>query len=135
MCALPVCNNQLCVRRLVTTEGLMLLLVVIFFCISRFSFKDTKEWRNIYPSLSLPHSHKLWDTYLQLYIWDDHLLFLIRLNVIIRLLLNEIYHLWKLVFERKLIKCKCSTLPVQIVIRNTAQNMKEYGFSLTHILP
>ena len=50
-------------------------------------------------STTLP-SHEHWDIYLQLCMWDDYHVFLIAALVFTRLLLDEIYHLIELPFDR-----------------------------------
>ena len=79
----------------------------IFF-LSGFSFKDTddsqdsrgREGRIIfYSTLPLPPTHEHWDTYLQLFMWDDYHVSLIATLEFTRLLLDEIYHLIELPFH------------------------------------
>ena len=79
----------------------------IFF-LSGFSFKDTddsqdsrgREGRIIfYSTLPLPPNHEHWDTYLQLFMWDDYHVSLIVTLEFTRLLLDEIYHLIELPFD------------------------------------
>ena len=52
-----------------------------------------------YSTLPLPPAHKHSDIYLQLCTWDDYHIFLIATLVFTRLLLDDIYHLIKLLFD------------------------------------
>ena len=52
-----------------------------------------------YSTLPLPPTHKHWDIYLQLCMWDDYHIFLITMLVFTRLLLDVIYHLIELPFD------------------------------------
>ena len=78
-----------------------------FFFLSGFSFADTdesldskgREGTIFYSTLVLSPAHKLWDIYLQLYMWGDYHVFLIATLVFVRLLLDEIYHLIELPFD------------------------------------
>ena len=81
--------------------------ILRFFFLSGFSFTDTdnsqdsrgREGAVFYSSLALPPAHEHLDMYLQLYTWDDYPVFLIPTLVFTRLLLDEIYHLIKLLFD------------------------------------
>ena len=80
--------------------------LLIFFFI-RVSFTDTddsqdsrgREGTIFYSTLPFPPTHKHWEIYLQLCMWDVYHVFLIAMLVFTRLLLNEIYHLIELPFE------------------------------------
>ena len=60
-----------------------------------FQFTEQHRTEGIHPCFSLSltptHKHKHGDIYLQLYIWNVYLLFLIAAHVLTRLLLDEIY--------------------------------------------
>ena len=79
-----------------------------FFFSIRIFFTDTDDSQNsreregtiFYSTLPLSTAHEHWDIYLQLWMWDDYHVFLITMLVFIRVLLNEIYHLIELPFER-----------------------------------
>ena len=78
----------------------------IFFLLS-FSFKDSGNSQDsrerkvtIFNStLPFPCAHKLLDIYWQLWMWDDHHIFLITSLVFTRLLFNEIFGLTELPFD------------------------------------
>ena len=78
------------------------------FFMSGFSLTDTDDSQDkrgreesiFYSTLPLPPAHEHWDIYLQLCMWDDYHVFLIATLVFTRLLLDEIYHLIELPFER-----------------------------------
>ena len=82
----------------ICSNFLYIFILVVFFFLSGFSFTDTddsqesreREWTIFYSTLPLPPAHKL----LQLCMW----IFLITSLVFTRLLLDEIYHLIKLLF-------------------------------------
>ena len=65
----------------------------------RFTGQQRKGGDIFYSSLPLLPAHEHWDTYLQLCMWDDYLVFLIAALVFTRLLHDEIYHLIELLFD------------------------------------
>ena len=79
---------------------------VFFFYLSGFSFTDNdnsqdsrgREGTFFYSTLPLPPAHKHSEIYVQLCTWDKYPIFLISTLVFTRLLLDEIYHLIKLLF-------------------------------------
>ena len=78
-----------------------------FFFLSGFSFTDTdysqdsmgREKIIFYSTLSLPPADKHSDISLQVCMWDDYHVILVATLVFIRLLLDETYHLYKLLFD------------------------------------
>ena len=97
-----------------------------FFFLSGFSFTDTddsqysrkREWNIIYSTLPLPHAHEHWNIYLQFCMWDDYHIFLIATLVFTRLLLlDEIYHLIELSFDRWYNVCVFVCLPDELILR------------------
>ena len=80
---------------------------VCIFYLSGFSFMDMdnsqdsrgREGTFFHSTLPLPPSYKHSNIYVQLCMWDDYHIFLITMLVFTRLLLHEIYHLIKLLFD------------------------------------
>ena len=78
-----------------------------FFFLSGFSFTDTdnsqdsrgKEGTFFYSTLPLPPAHEHSDIFVQLCTWDVYHIFLIAALAFTRLLLDEIYHHIKLLFD------------------------------------
>ena len=73
---------------------------VFFFDTDDSQDSKAREGTIVCSTLSLPPAHKHWDIYLQLCMWDDYHVILIATLVFIRLLLDEIYHLIELPFDR-----------------------------------
>ena len=107
---LPKFNLQIYTLNLKDETNLNFILLIIqdFFFLSGFFFTDTgnsqdsreRERRTIfYSTLPLPPTHEHSHIYFQLCTWDGYHKFLIATLVIIRLLLNEIYHLIDLLFD------------------------------------
>ena len=79
----------------------------IFLFQSRFSFTDTgnsqdsrgREGTIFYSTLPIPPAHEHSDIYLQLCTWDGYHIFLIVTLAFTKLLLDEIYHMLKLLFD------------------------------------
>ena len=65
-------------------------LIVLFHEHWRLTGQPGREGTIFYSTLPLSPTHEHSDIYLQLYIWDDHHIFLIAPLVFIRLLLDEI---------------------------------------------
>ena len=72
----------------------------IFFWKCR-SLKDNRgrEGTVFYSAVPLPPTHEHSDTFLQLCMWYDYHVFLIKTPVFIRLILDGIYHLIALLFD------------------------------------
>ena len=83
------------------------------FFLTGFSLTDTddsqdsrgREGTTFYSTLPLPPALKHSDIYLQLCMWDDCHIFLIKLLVFTRLQLHEIYHFIKLPFDSLMMWC------------------------------
>ena len=58
-----------------------------------------REGTIFYSTLPLPQAHKHSGIYLQLCMWDDYHIFLIRPLVFIRLLLDKIYYLFDEIYR------------------------------------
>ena len=70
------------------------------FCIDTDDSQGSRGREGQYSSLPLPLAQKHSDIYLPLCLGDDHHVFLIATPVFTRLLLNKIYHLTELLFDR-----------------------------------
>ena len=78
-----------------------------FFFLSGLCFMNTdnsqdsrgREGTFFCSTLPLPPTHEHLDIYVQLCMWDDYHIFLITMLVFTRLLLDETYHLIKLLFD------------------------------------
>ena len=66
---------------------------------SYFTRQQEKEWNHIHFSVRPPPAQRESDIYFQLYIWNDHNVFLIASLVSTSLLLDEINQLIELLFE------------------------------------
>ena len=71
---------------------------VFFHRDQRFTGQQGKTGSICYFTLPLPSTHKHWDIYFQLWMWDDYHVYSTATPVFTRLLLDEIYYLIELPF-------------------------------------
>ena len=81
-------------------ERLFFSIKVFFHRHWRLTGQQGREGTIFYSTLPLPPAHEHWDIYLQLCMWDDYHVLLIATLVFTTLLLDGIYHLIELPFER-----------------------------------